>query len=153
MKFIWGPQEILQHCVDYFARPHAHIAIRSPGTRERFPVCGDSALLLQFHDLDPAAIRQTQHYKENPEEGDLLIDGCFEEEHAIQIDDFVRIHMDKLIVVNCEAGISRSAGVVLALREFYLEDADEVYRKAIPNIHVATVLRKVLAERAFSRGC
>jgi hypothetical protein len=70
-----------------------------------------------------------------------LHDGLFKPSQAKQIAEFVHKH-DGLIVVNCEAGLSRSPGVVLALRRFFGGDTEEVFQKAI----------RTSSSRRFSRG-
>jgi predicted protein tyrosine phosphatase len=110
------------------------------------PQCGNPALYLGFHDLDPEAIRRTPHYADDPVKGEGFIRGCLTDEQATLMAEFAHYRPDELIIVNCEAGISRSPGSVLAFRRFYGGDVDEPYQKAIPNIHVASVLGRALRE-------
>lgn len=112
-------------------RNHAHIVIRSVGAPFRNVRCGMLALYLEFHDLDD---KSPGNYHA----------GLFKEEHALAIARFVRESTASFILVNCEAGISRSAGVVLALRRYYGGNTEEVFQKAIPNIYVANILSRVL---------
>lgn len=136
--FKWCPEIAILKCLGFFQEPHTHICIRSVGAEIKTPECGNPALYLGFHDLGENC----------PFE---YVDGLFNEAHARAIAEFVQHTPDeKLIVVNCEAGISRSAGVVLALRRFYGGDTEEVYNKAHPNIHVSSTLGRVLLARASS---
>lgn len=126
-------------------RLHAHIVIRSPGAKQKFVGCGQNALYLSFHDLDPVAIAKMEHFKEDPAGGHELIAACMNDTHAKDIVDFIkRCTLDTVFIVNCEAGISRSPAVVLACRRYFGGDTEEVFKKAIPNIHVATLLGKAL---------
>ncbi len=65
--------------------------------------------------------------------------GCMTEEDARKIVDFVNSVEDKidLLVVHCEAGISRSAGVAAAISRFKHGDDSWVFDsgKYIPNMH------------------
>jgi protein-tyrosine phosphatase len=131
--FKWCPQEIAEGC--YLEEEHSHICITTPGYREIKPACGKQVLNLAFYDLDPASLK-----KRNAPEN--LISGCFREQHAHQIATFTK--GGDFVVVNCEAGISRSPGVVLALRRFYGGDTEEPFRRAHPNAHVTSILSRVL---------
>lgn len=143
--FVWCPQEGIKKCLSFFPTPHSHLCIRSVGAEITTPECGSPALYVDFHDLDPAAIRKTAHYAEDPVKGEKYIEGCLTDDQAKAMIVFVEDRPDdELIVVNCEAGISRSPGTVLAFRRFYGGDVDEPYNKAIPNIHVASTLGRLL---------
>lgn len=146
--FVWCPEEVMVACQKYIKYPHAHIAIRSIGSKQQKPKCKGPTIRLEFYDLDPAAIARTNAFANDPVKGKELIDGCFKEKHAEQIVIFVEKIRQKLIVVNCEAGISRSPGVVLALRRHYGGDVEEPFQRAAPNIHVASVLGRVLRKRS-----
>lgn len=144
-NFTWCPQEAIKACLAHFPIPHSHVAIRSFGAPIVTPQCGNPALYLDFHDLDPICIRQTLKYRGNPIEGEEYIKNCMSEEHAKAIALFVTHRPDdELIVVNCEAGISRSAGTVLALRRHFGGDTENVFEAAIPNPHVAATVGRVL---------
>ena len=142
-SFEWCPQEIAEGCAAVVA--HSHICITTPAYRLITPRCGRTTLNLVFYDLDPEAIRRTNAYADDPEQGQLVIDGCMQESHAMAIAKFVRdTHADATVIINCEAGISRSPGVVLALRRFYGGDTEEPYKRAHPNMHVTSMLTRVL---------
>ena len=70
----------------------------------------------------------------------------FNEEHAKKIADFVKEHLvdAELIVINCEAGRSRSAGVAMALHK-WIEGGRGIFnREFSPNQRVYSILRKEL---------
>lgn len=137
--FWWCRQEIAEAC--HLDEEHVHICITTPGYRQITPRCGCESLCLQFFDLDPEALRRLPSCP--PER----IAGCMHDGQARQIVEFVRRTPEsKIVVVNCEAGISRSPGVVLALRCLYGGDAHECFQKAYPNIHVASTLMRILQE-------
>lgn len=145
-EFTWCRQELAEDC--RYAGDHVHIVIASPEGRRIMPSCRKMTLRLFFYDLDPEAIRRTGAYASDPEKGKKLIDGCFTEEHAHHIARFVE-RTEEPVVVNCEAGISRSPGVVLALRRKHGGDTEDVYKKAHPNIHVASMLGRELGVGPF----
>lgn len=147
--FTWGPQEWAENCS--CSGEHYHVCISSPQGRDIRPRCNRKSLNLFFHDLDPEAIRRTEAYAKDAAYGEELIKHCFTEEQARAIVDYVKSTPENtVILVNCEAGISRSAGVVLAMRRFYgdsdLGTADEVFQRAHPNVHVTSVLSRILRE-------
>lgn len=147
-EFTWCRQELAEDC--RVVGDHAHIVIASPEGRRIIPWCRKMTLRIFFYDLDPAAIRRTPAFAKGPVQGQKLIDGCFTQEHAQQIARFVQVTKeDEIFIVNCEAGISRSPGVVLALRRKFGGDTEEVFKKAYPNIHVASTLGHVLGVGPF----
>lgn len=130
--FKWCPEIALKRCLEWFEPNHVHICIRSLGREVVKPNCDGQAMFLAFHDIGDNA---PEEYK----------DGLFTEAHAKSIVEFVNsTPNEKLIVVNCEAGISRSAGVVLAMRRHFGGDTEEVYKKAMPNILVTSLVSRVL---------
>jgi predicted protein tyrosine phosphatase len=141
-EFKWCPKEGIKTCAIQI--PHSHVCIRSIGAPITVPECGNQALYLTFHDLEPKKIRATNAYAKDKTKGEEIINGCFTEEQAELIVEFVKRCADELIMVNCEAGISRSPAVVLALRAYYGGDTSEVFHKACPNSHVNEVMIKVL---------
>lgn len=132
-SFLWSPQMLAMKCSLFIKeKNHAHICIRSVDAEEQNPQCDNPRLHLAFHDLG-----------ENAPEG--YRDGLFNEVHACEICVFIStVPDDHVIVVNCEAGVSRSPGVVLALRKYYGGDTEEIYTKAHPNIHVSSTLERVI---------
>lgn len=146
--FTWCRQELARDCQKQ--DDHAHIIIASPETTTRIiPHCRQTSLRQWFYDLDPTAIRRTEAFAKNPGPGQKLIDGCFTQWHALEIRRFVWAVGEIPVVVNCEAGISRSPGIVLALRRAYGMDTNDVYKTAHPNIHVASVLGQALGGAPF----
>jgi hypothetical protein len=145
--FKWCPEIGMRTCKGFFPEPHSHICIRTNGAEIRKPQCDGPALYLDFVDLDPDAIRRTQAFARNPAKGEQAVNDCMNEAQARALVHFVQ-HTpdDKLIVVNCEAGVSRSPGVVLALRRHYGGDTEEIFHKACPNIHVTSMVTRALRE-------
>jgi predicted protein tyrosine phosphatase len=137
--FKWCPRIAIPLCVHWFGTKHAHIIISTPGEPVPEPACkdiGNHGIFLQFHDLGET-FRNDPKYRE----------GMFTEEHAKRIAEFVKKTPEEvLIVVNCEGGVSRSPGVVLALRRHYGGDTEDIFEKAVPNIFVTSILSKVLRE-------
>ena len=147
-KFDWCRQEIAEEC--NWGSPHSHIVIASPGGRRILPACRQVTLRLFFYDLDPEAIRRSNAYLDDPAKGRELISGCFTSHHAEQIIAFVKLSdSDERIIVNCEAGVSRSPAVVLAFRRSQGEETESVFKKAHPNIHVASILGNLLGVGPF----
>lgn len=147
-EFNWYSREKAQFC-RAFAREHplhAHIDIRSPQANETVFGCDGPRLSLRFHDLEPLKIRKTAAFNNEPDIGEIMIRECFREDQAREIARFVRGTDVPFFFVNCEAGISRSAGVVLALRKFFGGSTEEVHQKAHPNPHVSDLLYQVLLE-------
>jgi len=66
----------------------------------------------------------------------------FNRDFARKILDFVEKHTDKLIICQCEAGISRSAGVAAALSKIYNEDDSFFYKNYRPNSLVYSEILK-----------
>jgi predicted protein tyrosine phosphatase len=149
-RFKWCPEIAIRKCLGFFPEPHVHVCIRSVGAEIKTPECGNAALYLDFHDLDPEAIRRTALYEKDPSRGEDYARGCLNEQQACSIARFVAdCPDDLLVVVNCEAGVSRSPGVVLALRRKYGGDTEECFRKAYPNIYVASMVGKELGVGPF----
>jgi predicted protein tyrosine phosphatase len=88
-------------------------------------------LELTFHDVDSEKIA-TKH--------NLVL---FTKEQARRILDFVQETNPKLVVIQCEAGISRSAGIAAALSEIHNNHDGGFFRAHIPNM---LVFRTILWE-------
>jgi predicted protein tyrosine phosphatase len=147
-RFKWGPEIAMLACDHFVPERHAHICIRTPGEPPKMPPCKEHSLHQAFNDLDPEAIKRTEAFEKDPQKGRLLIENCFTEDHAREIREFLKIIRDEhLVFVNCEAGVSRSAGVVLALRRHYGGDEEEIFQKAAPNIHVTSIMTRILKEQ------
>lgn len=52
---------------------------------------------------------------------------CMTEEDAQKIATFVKRHEDKKIIVHCDAGVSRSAGIVAAIMKYYTGDDSRIF--------------------------
>jgi predicted protein tyrosine phosphatase len=143
--FVWCAQSMIKLCHRMNRPAHSHICIRSVGAQIVAPSCEGEALHLEFYDLDPDSIRRTRAFEGDPVRGQEIIDGCFTEAQAKAVVGFVGRRPDtELMVINCEAGVSRSPGVVLALRRHFGGDEREVFEKAIPNIYVTSMLFRAL---------
>lgn len=119
------------------------ISISTPGEREaRLPEKA-SVLRLSFDDLE---LDDIEHDRSSTEAyfGRPLV--FFDVNHATAVKDFVesRLHLTwDTFVINCEAGVSRSVGLMCALKHFYL--AKDV-RSSYPahNKHVYNVMYRLL---------
>jgi predicted protein tyrosine phosphatase len=109
--------------------PHIFISITTPDAPDAR--LADSAnrmevLRLQFHDVDRA-----------PEPPVLSMDEVtlFSDEHAREIVHFVQTHREavRLIVCQCDAGMSRSAGVAAALSRWLQDEDAPFFRYYLPN--------------------
>ena len=122
--------------------PYAVISITDPQLKH--PVLADSSyckavLRLQFSDVsnDFPMLRGTAHI------------AAFTPATARQIVDFVREQMQndvRLLIVHCEAGMSRSAGVATALSQFYNHDETHCLVHYRPNAHVRRLVLAALRE-------
>ena len=80
---------------------------------------------VQFHDTDPDILVRNEILMTN--------------EDAIHIKNFVIAMKDKVdcIIVHCEAGISRSAGIMAAIQKFLIGSDEAIFgnRKFAPNMY------------------
>jgi hypothetical protein len=99
-------------------------------------------LRLEFHDKDPETIRpgEKSGYK------------LFNDEHAIKILKFLKLHQDDTTdaIVHCEAGISRSAAVSKFISIVYSLPFPESY--SIYNKHIFSTLMKVYNISLYGDG-
>jgi predicted protein tyrosine phosphatase len=115
--------------------PHILISICSPdGEDAPVPHCPSrlDVLRLRFHDVEV----------DEPGSPYTLVSS----EHAREILNFVRLYLAevKLIVCQCDAGMSRSAGVAAALSRWLQNDDKAFFRYYLPNRLVySTVLSAV----------
>lgn len=77
-------------------------------------------LRLSFSDADGKGL---DVYGNPVEESDLMTD-----EDAKKVAEFVEAHQDIFILVHCDAGISRSAGVAAAILKHYTGDDSKVFQ-------------------------
>lgn len=139
---VWTDEKTAERCES--TDDHVHLIITTPGGKRIVPHCRKISLRLFFYDLEPDKIRKTKAFEKEPEKGQELIDGCFTKEQAAQIIGFLKLVKGGKLVVNCEVGVSRSPGVVLALRQHFGGNVEEVFEKAYPNMHVARLLTRAL---------
>lgn len=119
------------------AMPHACISVRDPGT-EKAVLSNDmsrlDALYLEFDDLD---------FKPDTVFGREPV--MFNDGHAALILGFYEKWKEKVdvFVINCEAGISRSAGIGAALCKISGYDDSIFFKKFCPNRFVyRTILNR-----------
>ncbi len=122
--------------------PHIVISIRSPKTDTITIPCNKSnagVLFMAFHDLDHMP------KEEHVCLGSIRPYVLFDEENAKEILSFVSSHINEieLIVVNCEAGISRSAGVAAALSKIINGEDERYFKEYLPNRLVYRTLLNV----------
>ena len=79
-------------------------------------------LRLCFADADGAGL---DVYGNSVEESDLMTD-----EDARMVAEFVNRHQDVYILVHCDAGISRSAGVAAAILKHYTGDDRQIFKSS-----------------------
>jgi len=122
---------------EIFPKSFAVISISTPGDEPpKFPTNKSLKFLLplSFYDIDPTSWK-TPEWKESLKK---YKDGIFSEEQAKQIIKFVYELEENginILIVHCDAGVSRSAGVGAAI-ELILNGSDKAVfnnRKFIPN--------------------
>jgi len=133
MKFMVLSRDEIRHF--QIEEKHIVISIRDPNSkRARLPkLYSRLAILdLEFSDLD-------EHL---PSESFYIL---FTKEDAKKILNFYNKYKDKIeiVVCQCEAGISRSAGVAAALSKIYNEEDEIYFKRFIPN---KRVYRTILEE-------
>ena len=75
---------------------------------------------------------------------------CITKEDAQMIKSFIERHKDKLIIVHCDGGVSRSAGIAAALMKYYNGDDTPIFDnpKYYPNmLCYRTMLNKLMGEK------
>lgn len=160
MKFMVLNKEMAIRLAPYIEYSHILISIISP-------ICTDvefklsekckGLLRLKFHDVDEKNIEifNKEHddfIKENPNALESVKKAHYlatveyyepmTDEQADQVVEFVEKYKDvELIVVHCEAGISRSAGLAAALSKIMTGDDIRFFKKFLPNM---LVYRKII---------
>ena len=141
-----GPRPVYQCPDSVFWRENNFISIRHPAEKDpncAVPVNSDNILKLHFDDAvdDP---------------GHTLV--LFDAATAGEIVRFVRrIDTDRLLFINCGAGVSRSGAVGEVLNEYfnrYLESNaadDEYFRRLNPQILPNPRVRRVLHDALFGK--
>lgn len=132
--------------------PYVMISITTPGSRDA-EFDRDSnrkdILRLQFHDIDkmPEPVLHDQQLLQ----WDLTL---FDDAMAKQVDQFVQQSFSKgitHIMCHCEAGISRSAGVIAAFEKYYHgSNGAVVFQRSHPN---RLVYRLLLDQLMKSEKC
>ena len=116
-----------------------YIMIRVTGPGAVFKEIADTelsrgVLMLQFHDLDTLT---------GEDKYDKFL---FTENDADQILDFVAAHPEaELIIVHCDAGVSRSAGIAAALSKVLTGSDVKIFNSKLyqPNMHIyRTILNR-----------
>ena len=112
---------------------HAVISIRDPeGEKATFPPnpCRIAVLYLKFHDWDDKQkIKFEVFYEESAKQ--MIF---FSKKDAKRIVKFVKKYQHlSLLICQCEAGISRSAGVAAALNKCINGSDEYYYKNYVPN--------------------
>ena len=114
-------QDAVKYCQDKHKKQSIIISISDPNIKyDAAPFCSQqnnvtAILPLCFSD---AAGPGKDVYGIDVEESDMMSD-----EDALKVAKLVRANRDKRIIVHCDAGISRSAGVGAAIAQFFNGDA------------------------------
>lgn len=97
-------------------------------------------LRLEFHDADPHKDSDSNEYK------------VFSVVEAVSILKFLKLHEDSIedVIVHCEAGISRSAGVSKFIAELYKLKFPQNY--SVYNKHVFSTLMSTYVECLYNTG-
>jgi len=100
-------------------------------------------LRLSFHDLD----KIPDYILETAEELGLIL---FSKNHADRVLNFVlpKVSEISMIACNCEAGVSRSRGIIAALSTIITGDDKQVFRRGNPNMRVRRLILKRWHEMA-----
>jgi predicted protein tyrosine phosphatase len=123
-------------------KPFILISILSPGEENEIEINNKNfkeLVSLRFHDLDKKL--DIEYYRDLSGGEKSFV--YFSDNDAKKIIDLVKRNLEKinLIVVHCEAGISRSAGVAAALSKIINNDDTFFFKKYIPNM---LVYRKII---------
>ncbi len=116
--FVMNRKEAIEFCKHPHLAQFAMISIGTPHEDyEEEPFCGIAnnvvgICCVNFFDLD-----DTYPIKE----------GLMKYEDAKKIAEFVSQNKDKIIIVHCDAGQSRSAGVAAAISRYYNNDESEYF--------------------------
>ena len=146
----WGssPEPVYLHPESPFWRENNFISIRHSAETNAncaVPTDGDNILKLRFDDsvLDPGR--------------NLTL---FDEALAEEIRQFVlRIDPERMLFINCGAGISRSGAVGEVLNDYFNKYLrrnpadDEYFRRTNPQILPNPLVRCILREKLFGRDC
>lgn len=120
-------------------RPHIIISIGDPNDSEPAPICEQPAckgiLRLQFHDWDDKQKIILDRSKDCEDVKRMVF---YSESQAKQVFDFVQQHVKfvEIIICQCDAGISRSAGMAAALSRILNGTDEYFFKRYIPNSRV-----------------
>lgn len=96
-------------------------------------------LRLKFSDFDP----NTGVFRSVDMTNSGII--FFDEKMAKQIVDFIKKHSKvKVLLVHCEAGISRSPGIAAAICNYIGRDDSVYFSRYLPNMYVYSTILKIL---------
>lgn len=119
-----------------FDKPHIVISIKTPGANKadikpNF-ACLDK-LFLEFQDIDLA---KCDKYIDCPELHP------FNKKQAVEIIEFINFHLENIegLIVNCEAGVSRSPAIAAAIALLLGQDNQIYFKKYLPNMYVYRTL-------------
>lgn len=130
----------------FISKPHINISIGDPELESaNLPEneARKAELFMKFHDID------LRHERFINGEAKYVL---FNEDMAEVILDFVDLHVldIELIVINCEAGISRSRGTACALAKILNNRDDDLFNQGCPNMKVYnTILNKYFMEMNY----
>jgi predicted protein tyrosine phosphatase len=110
----------------------------------KVPVEANQVLYIQIEDID-------KPYQYKKKDGTIVEGRVINEDIARQIAGFAKEHEDKIVICQCEAGISRSAGVAAALSKYFNNDdseyfGDYVYCMYDPNRRVYRMVLEACVE-------
>lgn len=136
-----------------FIQPVAVISIGSPGSPNAKvpdnPLVYDT-LFLKFLDLDPESLKRN-----GVEDWETLVPNCMTDMQANAVVSFVKEAASdgiEMLVINCEAGISRSRGVASMLCRWYGLDDRHLYESGTPNAWCKNKIREALYRRAANES-
>ena len=138
MKFlVMSEREIVDYSI---AEKHIVISITSPGYKHpELPIVNSrvESLQLKFHDIDKTFISKGKEYP------------AFSKEQARDIWSFFNYWACniKIVICQCEVGISRSAGVAAGLAKAIGQDDSRYFKEYIPNMLIYRLILEVGNER------
>ena len=124
--FVMSRSEVVQYCREKQRKPSVIISISDPyNVYDNAPFCSPlnrvfDILPLSFCD---AAEPGKDVYGRDVTESEMMTD-----EDARKVVRFVRENRDKRIIVHCDAGISRSAGVAAAISKYLTGNDGRFFR-------------------------
>ena len=133
-------------------RPHILISVSDP--KAPLPTIPENEkrlgfVRLQFYDLDYCNLKYKEKFQEYFEG---VPDPVFNVRLATIVLDFYEQHRAKCeaVIVNCEAGISRSAAIAAALCKIEVGHDSPFFKKYIPNRRVYSLLLSEYYKKEFA---